>query len=74
MTDADRKRAAAIRQRPHQEKRKPGRPRLPPGERRQRREFTLPSEVIAMAERIGDGNASAGVEIAVRAYTGADSP
>jgi len=49
-------------------KKKPGRPPLPASERRVRREFTLPAEVIAMAEQIGVGNASAGAEVAIREY------
>lgn len=49
-------------------KKRMGRPPLPPHKRRVKRDFTVPAEVIEMAEKIGGGNASAGVEIAVRAY------
>lgn len=45
-----------------------GRPALPAHLRRVRREFTLPQDVIEMAERIGNGNASAGAETAIRQF------
>lgn len=48
-------------------KKRMGRPPLPQGQRRIKRDFTLPEEVIQMAERLGGGNASAGAEKAIRA-------
>jgi hypothetical protein len=49
-------------------KRARGRPELPAGERRRSIEFTLLQRDVDLAEVIGAGNRSRGIEIALRAY------